>query len=675
MLKKFVVCGSFILSCTTALAQATYYEMVPGTINLTCPPPIGVTYYVIDPDISIAPPGPGGDALCPPNSNSALNYQNSLDMITTVTNAQGYCFQLSFPLNAMGYCPNDTLWIHNGPSTASPLLTSLVWGANAGFCTNSNSNPAGAPATTTGTSVTFRVKSDGIDSRRGHNIQLSCVTCPSAPANNECAGAIQLSPSANCVYTSGTTFLATQSLPGCTGTANDDVWYRFTANNTTQTITVAPTTATMDPVIQLYSGSCSALTSLYCQNAGGVNVTETLTATGLSIGATYYIRVYDFGNNPNTNNYSFNICVVGASITDCAGSAQVCGTSSFSMTNSGVGQQEHNGATWGCLVSGEHSSAWYWFSFATGGTFEFNAASVGGVFQDADFAIWQPTNCTNKCGTINVAPTRCSYATAAANPHPALPPYSTGCSLYETAVQTTETAAGGGVVHAYVNALPVTAGQCYVLLLDIFSGSASYTMNWTLSGGASFQSCVLPIDLLYFNGENVGGINHLSWATATEHNNDYFTLERSADGEEFTEIARISGAGTSVAVTRYQWQDRFPLPGLNYYRLRQTDKDGAYQYTGVIQVYNPRALPLAPVIYPNPNDEGIYYVNLKTEDPTPVLLTVTDALGRLLEQRETTFWGSDVEQINVSDLPSGTYYLTLTDLYTGMRYTSRLVRF
>lgn len=668
---RFSYAIALLLLLAKTQAQVTYFEMAPGTITLTCPLPS--QHNIVDADINTAfPPVAGGDANCGVNL-SANNYQHSLDMITTVTNNQGYCWQLSFPLSAMGYCLNDTLWIYNGPNTSSPLMTSLVWGANAGFITNSNANPSGAPATSIGTSVTFRLKSDAADSRRGHNITLTCVTCPSAPANNECSGAILLTPGSTCVYTSGTTFLATQSLPGCVGNANDDVWFRFTANNSNQTITVAPTTATMDPVIQLYSGTCAGLTSLYCQNAGGVNVTETLNATGLTIGQTYYIRVYDFSGNPNTNNYNFNICVVGSSPSDCAGAAQVCNSSSISASNNGIGTQEFNAATFGCLVSGEHNSAWYWFTAGTSGTMEFSIASVGGVWQDADFALWQPSNCSNRCGTTG-APIRCSYATASAAPGFGLPPYSTGSTIYET-MHTSESAVGGGNVHGYVNATPLTASQCYVLLVDIFAGPASYNLTWTLSGGATFQNCVLPIDLLYFTGDYSNGMNRLKWATATELNNDYFTLERSADGEDFQEIARVNGAGTTVSVTHYQWIDRFPLPGTNYYRLRQTDKDGNYQYTSVISVYNPRVLQLAPVVYPNPNADGLYYVSVKTAGEVEMLVNIHDALGRLLQQRSVFFYGSDVELVDVSDLPPGTYYLSLTDVREGSVYTTRLLRY
>ncbi len=657
-----VVCASI-----THITSAQNHYMSPGTVTLACPVPANTN--ILDPQIVNS--GTGGDPNCT-NNISTQNYQHNVDIVTTFTNTAGNCFSLTFPLSAMGMCLNDTVWFYDGPTTASPLMN-LVWGSNTGFCTNSFANPTGT-FTTTGTSFTLRFKSDNLNSARGLRIQPSCVTCPSAPANNECAAATLLTPGSTCVYTSGTTYLATQSLAGCTGNANDDVWYRFTANNTTQTITVAPTNASMDPVIQLYSGSCTGLTSLYCHNAGGVNVTETLNATGLTIGATYYIRVYDFSGNANTNNYSFNICVVGTSPQDCSGAAQVCTTSPITATNNGVGTQEFGTVNMGCMVSGEHSSAWYWFTAATGGTLEFSIASANGSFQDCDFALWQPTNCSNRCGTLG-APIRCSYSIAIANPGFGLPSYSTGASLFETASNTSESASPSGTVSGYVNAVTMVAGQCYVLLVDVFSGYATYTITWTLSGGATFQSCVLPIELLSFSAEHDNKVNIVRWATATEFNNDHFVLERSADAETFTEVARVQGAGVSVSPVFYSWTDRYPLPGINYYRLKQVDKDGSYRYTGTVSVVV-ATQQLSPVVYPNPTAEGIFYVSLQVDEPTPFQLTVTDALGRVMQASDVVYQpGYDVEMVDLSAWPAGSYFLLLTDLRNSQVYTQQLVRF
>ncbi|MDF2451365.1 MAG: hypothetical protein K0S26_869 [Bacteroidota bacterium] len=135
---------------------------------------------------------------------------------------------------------------------------------------------------------------------------------PAPPANNNCASAINLAVNAACVQTSGTTYGATtQTLfPTCAGTPNDDVWYTFTATNYTQTIQVAGS-ASMDPVIELFDGTCGAFTSLSCTDNTFSGGTETTIASGLTPGNQYFFRVYDYYSSAGS---TFSVCVSGNSI-------------------------------------------------------------------------------------------------------------------------------------------------------------------------------------------------------------------------------------------------------------------------------------------------------------------------------------------------------------------------
>lgn len=139
----------------------------------------------------------------------------------------------------------------------------------------------------------------------------TCVTVPPpAPANNICANAIGLVVNNICVNTNTTSYGATMSMAGCAGTADDDVWFAFTATNYTQTIQVS-SSGGMDAVVELFSGSCPALTSIQCEDATFTNGTETINATGLNPGTTYFVRVYDYYS---TGGYPFSICITGNSI-------------------------------------------------------------------------------------------------------------------------------------------------------------------------------------------------------------------------------------------------------------------------------------------------------------------------------------------------------------------------
>jgi gliding motility-associated-like protein len=136
-----------------------------------------------------------------------------------------------------------------------------------------------------------------------------CVTTPpAAPANDNCVGATLLGVNLACTYTNASSASATQSIVGCAGNADDDVWFRFVATNSVQTITVDPSTA-MDPVVELFSGTCGTINSLYCEDNGFSNGNEVISAVGLIPGNTYYIRVYDYYTS--TGGAPFQICVTG----------------------------------------------------------------------------------------------------------------------------------------------------------------------------------------------------------------------------------------------------------------------------------------------------------------------------------------------------------------------------
>jgi len=81
----------------------------------------------------------------------------------------------------------------------------------------------------------------------------------------------------------------------------------------------------------------------------------------------------------------------------------------------------------------------------------------------------------------------------------------------------------------------------------------------------------LPIELIQFKATKVGAYVQLDWSTATEINNDYFTVERSVDGENFEVILTEKGAGNSSTQKDYRRYDEQPRVGYNYYRLSQTD--------------------------------------------------------------------------------------------------------
>lgn len=137
-----------------------------------------------------------------------------------------------------------------------------------------------------------------------------------------CSAATTLPVTAVCSPLAGTTLGATQTIPGCSGNADDDVWYKFTATSTSQQITVNAS-AGFDAVLQLFSGPCNTLVSLVCKDDNFSGQPEVINYSGFTVGATYTLRVYHYGPGSGTGN--FDICVTQAPApplnNNCSGAA------------------------------------------------------------------------------------------------------------------------------------------------------------------------------------------------------------------------------------------------------------------------------------------------------------------------------------------------------------------
>ncbi len=156
----------------------------------------------------------------------------------------------------------------------------------------------------------------GANATGAYGINVSASPCAPAPNNNECTGAQPLNVGLTCTPTPGTTADATQSLApiACNGFTSSnalDVWYSFVATTADHTITVEGIEE-FDGVLEFFSGDCSNLVSVSCTDDTFPNpdpVNEVMVQSGLTVGATYYVRVYDYAHA--SANHLFNICVTG----------------------------------------------------------------------------------------------------------------------------------------------------------------------------------------------------------------------------------------------------------------------------------------------------------------------------------------------------------------------------
>lgn len=176
-------------------------------------------------------------------------------------------------------------------------------------------------------------------------------------------------------------------------------------------------------------------------------------------------------------------------------------------------------------------------------------------------------------------------------------------------------------------------------------------------------STALPIELIEFSG-NLNNLQQveLRWATASEKDNDFFTIERSSNGRDFYNIATIPGAGDHVGRLDYSYLDPSPLHGFNYYRLKQTDYDGSFSHSEVIRFNVIRdVFDVDLQVYPNPlkADHKLFLLFNPLWDHIQELeLAIVNSAGkRVWEQKVVIKLQGQPLEILIPDLGKGWYVL------------------
>ncbi len=165
-----------------------------------------------------------------------------------------------------------------------------------------------------------------------------------------------------------------------------------------------------------------------------------------------------------------------------------------------------------------------------------------------------------------------------------------------------------------------------------YLGSATFTSTCPTAGYAHACSSILPIELLSFTAKKRDKVIQLNWTTASEINNDYFTIERSIDGIDFESILTVKGAGNSHQIINYTATDPDPPFGIFYYHLKQTDYDGKFENSYVIAVENNDNRTY--VIYPNPSDGNELYIKYSSQNAAAkdedVIISIYNVVGELV---------------------------------------------
>jgi len=165
-------------------------------------------------------------------------------------------------------------------------------------------------------------------------------------------------------------------------------------------------------------------------------------------------------------------------------------------------------------------------------------------------------------------------------------------------------------------------------------------------------NAALPVELLSFDGEKVKDGIQLNWETASEQNNQGFEIQRSENGKQLKTIAFVAGIGTSLELQNYQWIDENPITDTNYYRLKQLDFDGQYEYSQMLAIDFGILERNSLQIFPNPTTD-ILNIQL-TDEESLESIVLFDIHSKVVWQTQAA-----VTQLSLADLPEGIYFLQL----------------
>ncbi len=169
------------------------------------------------------------------------------------------------------------------------------------------------------------------------------------------------------------------------------------------------------------------------------------------------------------------------------------------------------------------------------------------------------------------------------------------------------------------------------------------------------DSSPLPVELLSFDAIGVGDQVQLDWKTATELDNDYFLVQHSKNALDFENIDEVDGAGTTTEAQNYQVWDKNPYKGINYYRLKQVDNNGDFQYSD-IQAVKINGQTVEVKVYPMPATDWL--IVEMGEEASPGRIQLFNELGRLvlneIADDDNFRWKLDIHH-----LPRGIYMIRI----------------
>lgn len=377
----------------------------------------------------------------------------------------------------------------------------------------------------------------------GINVFAGGPTICTMTSNNDCVDAISLTIDVACAdgCTQGAT-IEVGEVGDCMS-GNQSIWYNFIATSTSHQVNVwLDNSGGCFNASAVWDGSGGCLPGpadiLSCHDAANGPLNQAHLLTTLTIGNTYYIQVaYGSGGPCGAGT---DVCVEVITYDPC----DICGDECYAACEFATIPAVPDVTC--CCPSNVYDPPMHERFRKECYTFMANSAST--TFSAAVLSDCSGGQFTQLFWEL----------------------YDAGCTLID------------GPTNIFIdNSAATTAGNSYTVCYDMVFAECNISELWiyVVVGG------VLPIELLYFDVDATDENSvHIVWSTASETNNDYFTIERSLNGKIFDPIIVVLGAGMSNSIIEYSTVDDSPYFGTSYYRLKQTDYDGMFEYSNLVTV-------------------------------------------------------------------------------------------
>ena len=185
---------------------------------------------------------------------------------------------------------------------------------------------------------------------------------------------------------------------------------------------------------------------------------------------------------------------------------------------------------------------------------------------------------------------------------------------------------------------------------------------------------LLPVSLISFDASKSNNDVIVLWKTATEDNNSHFVIERSTNGINFKKVGQVAGAGNSTIIRHYNYKDaNTPIVNL-YYRLRQVDFDGRFNYSPVVIVKNKNAQPLFSV-FPNPIQNGVVKISIGNTGSGKYFFSLKGLDGKtIFNYEQNIISNNQLIQFSLPwKIPTGTYMLQMVNSKGTINETQKII--